>query len=143
LDQNTLTYLIEHITEELNTKHSRESIVVSGGKDNFMFGASGVEHQIDISIMGEHYVLLADVTAWPSAISKSAILEFYARSMDIGIAEDEKRRMVDIIVVTGRGIHPEVQQLADYWRVALCIQDSLDEVVSVFVQKVAKQLRGY
>jgi hypothetical protein len=59
---------------------------VGHGPTNHVSGKSGFAHQIDVSVRGDHDLVVVECKCWSSKVRPEAVLAFAARVIDIRAA---------------------------------------------------------
>ena len=117
---------VAELARQLVSRLNRDaSAKVGCGGSNKTAGASGFEHQIDVSVCTPYRMLLIECKYWNGKIDPEATLAFAARVLDIRAAH-EGREVTGRIVTTHR-VTPGVCQIADYFDLGVDIVSSTQE----------------
>jgi len=108
---------------------------VAYGKKNRWRGASGYNHQIDVSVRGVQDIWLIECKCWKSKVRPESVLTFAARIWDIrdGQARDVK---LHPSLITTRGFQPGAEILARFFGIRLDYVNSLNEFLIRFKQAI-------
>ena len=110
--------LVAELAQNLVSQSNSNPLVKIGwGSTNRIAGASGFEHQIDVSVSDPSRMLLIECKYWKKRIDPEASLAFAARVIDIG--DNNKGREVIGRIVTTYNVTNGVRQIADYFNLGV------------------------
>lgn len=110
--------LVASLAEEIVAAvEGDEDHSVGCGSKNRVEGASGHEHQIDVSVNGPDYLYLAECKCWNSKVPVEMVLAFLGRVVDIRELPTI-RRMIPTVVTT-MGFQSGCQKIADQHGITL------------------------
>jgi hypothetical protein len=109
LDPADYEALVAQLAEELIDGHA-EAKRTAFGRSNKLRGASGFEHQIDVSVHGDSFIYLAECKCWNSSVPVEKVLAFACRCADI----QEANRETEVIgaIVTTKGFQADAKSWA-------------------------------
>ena len=84
----------------------------SYGKKNRWLGASGVRHQIDVSIEVEERIHLVECKCWDRPVPLEHVLAFYGRLQDI---RPTKMKPVEGVIVSRKGFQRGAKKVATHF----------------------------
>ena len=99
---------------------------VGFGRTNLIRGASGFEHQIDVSVTAANHLFLAECKCWNSAVPVEKVLAFLGRVGDIQSATDLE---VVPAVVTTQGFQSGCETIGAHYGVSLDVVRNSQEFV--------------
>ena len=115
--------LVATIAESV-AKQFESSAAVAWGRRNLWLGASGFEHQIDVSVKGQTRVLLVECKYWSECIPVQAALVLVARLADI---RPKIHLPVEGAIISTVGFDPGVKQISDHFGIHYDIVRSVEE----------------
>jgi hypothetical protein len=134
--------LISEISHEMtNSPELRAQAKIRFGRENKWTGASGFDHQIDVSMESSTQILLIECKHWPERnIEPEAFLTIWGRVLDIENGPSANEKRVRGVLVGPKDFNEGVYKLANFYRskmslfVATSVHDLVVKVHSEFVQ---------
>ncbi len=96
-------------------REGKEQAKIGLGSTNRIRGASGFEHQIDVSVQTQEDLFIWECKHWGRNVLPEAVLTLVARGFDIQRAHQE--RSVKLNIVVNRSLTAGAARLADFFGV--------------------------
>jgi hypothetical protein len=133
--------LISEISHEMtNSPELRAQAKIRFGRENKWTGASGFDHQIDVSMESPTQILLIECKHWTKNIEPEAFLTIWGRVLDIENGPSANGKRVRGALVGLKNFNEGVYKLANFYRsqmslfVATSAYDLVVKVHSEFIQ---------
>ena len=98
-------------------------LAIISGKSNLWRGASGVRHQIDVSIERGEDIHLVECKCWERCVSLEQVLVLYGRLQDI---RQTTKKPVEGVIVSIKGFQSGAQKVASHFKIHWNIVESAD-----------------
>lgn len=101
------------------------SLKLGTGRKNHIKGASGYNHQIDVSFLDLHRLFIIECKRWNKRIGVAEILILASRAIDV--QQLSSSLMVSPILACTKGASSNAQRLADHFNISIEIVKSAHE----------------
>lgn len=111
--EQTISEIAQSIFERVEGLTPKQ---VKYGNENRWLGASGYQHQIDVSVQSVHDLVLVECKYWDRNVPVEAVLTFFGRVHDI---RPMFAGQVHPVIATKVGFQPGAELLAGYYNIDL------------------------
>jgi len=126
MDSAKQEQLIAAVAKNMATAHEGErNVHVGSGPANLVRGASGFQHQIDVSVHTEKDLIVYECKYWDANVDPEAVLALAARGIDIQRAHPNQ--IVSLNIVVKHDLTSGAQLLAEAFKIRRYVAKSAAE----------------